>query len=112
MLTPPKNTRSPLTFSLSVFVGVYMGTRVTSLPWRMSSRASELSRMHDPQYMLAAPAVRARMRITSRCLKRAPRVQVIEQISFVWLIPRNVVRRNRPKVETPHVGRCEQLAFD
>jgi hypothetical protein len=57
-LTPPKKTRSTLTSSSSVRIGVYVGISWTSTPIRVSAAASVLSCMQLPQNIPAAPAVR------------------------------------------------------
>src|ERR1035441_4817290 len=60
-LIPFINTTGSLTFDSSERVGVYSGSRMMSWPCLLSSAASALSRRQLPQYILAAPAVNARI---------------------------------------------------
>src|ERR687884_204525 len=108
---PPKKTFSRLTFGSSVSVGVYMGSNTTSWPRAINSAASALSRRQVPQYMLAAPAVMDRILISIEfsssngdgALEGAARVQVLEQISLVRLVPVDAGRRHGPQVQPAHV---------
>src|SRR5579871_4615863 len=86
-----------------------MGCRMTSWPWLFNSAASALSRMQLPQYICAAPAVKARIFIAdSDALEGAARVQVIEQIAFVRLIPADARGRNGAQIQPSDVGGSEQ----
>ena len=60
--TPPKNTVPIAAPGVSVFTGVYSGIITQSWPMRFNAIASALSRMHDPQYIPAAPAASTAMR--------------------------------------------------
>src|ERR1035441_6990029 len=60
-LIPFINTTGSLTLDSSERVGVYSGSRTMSWPCLLSSAASALSRRQLPQYILAAPAVNARI---------------------------------------------------
>src|ERR1039457_1034219 len=109
-LMPPKKTLCAATLVSSVSVGVYMGSRTMSCPWLFSSAASALSRMQLPQYICAAPAVKAMIfiRLSYRALKRPAGVEMVEQVAFVGLIPTDAVRGNRAQVQAAHIGGGEQ----
>src|ERR1035441_825520 len=87
-----------------------MGSRTTALPWLFSSAARALSRMQLPQYICAAPAVRARifMGPLHGALESAAGVEMGEQVAFVGLIPTDAMSGNRAQVQAADVGRGEQ----
>src|ERR1043165_3145373 len=67
--------------------------------------------MQLPQYIWAAPAVKARIfiqRTSDGALKSAPGVQVIEQIALVRLVPTDAIGGNRAQVQASDVRRGEQ----
>src|SRR5580658_10254874 len=87
-----------------------MGSRMMSWPWLFSSAASALSRIQLPQYICAAPAVKAKIFIgpSYGTLKRAAGVQMIEQVAFVRLIPTDALRGDRAQVQAANIGGGEQ----
>ena len=73
-----------------------------------------MSRRQLPQYIAPAPPVkdriltRRRRQLTSAAAETTPRVEVLEQVAFVRLIPADLVRLDGAEVQPIDERRSEQ----